>query len=95
MTGRFLLLPVGSIFVRREALSSGPGESSLKLDVVNPFDQSVLAQVAYDADAHVSDKLDAASAAFKRWRRLPLDRRAACVRAGLARLRDHRDGIER
>ncbi len=59
----------------------------MPLTVVNPFDQGVVATLAYDEGSGLEGKVAAAAAAFGRWRRVPLPERIARVQAGLERFR--------
>ena len=54
------------------------------LEVRNPWDGQVVAELALDDDAAVARTLGRAGAAFARWRRVPLEERIAQVRIGLA-----------
>jgi acyl-CoA reductase-like NAD-dependent aldehyde dehydrogenase len=57
------------------------------VQVRNPFDGSLVCEWALDTPPSLAAKLDAAQAAYERWRRLPLDERLRLVQAGLARFR--------
>jgi acyl-CoA reductase-like NAD-dependent aldehyde dehydrogenase len=67
----------------------------MALQVVNPYDQQVVAEVALDDADRLAAKVAAARAAFERWSRLPLEERSRRVRAGLARFRERGDSIAR
>ena len=65
------------------------------LKLINPFDQSLVAEVPTD-DAHaVEVKLAAACGAFAQWKRAPLDERARQVRRGLENLRAESEQLAR
>jgi len=57
------------------------------LQVTNPYDGSIVAELPYDRPEQVNAKLQAASVAQKQWRRLSLQERIPIVQEGLARLR--------
>jgi acyl-CoA reductase-like NAD-dependent aldehyde dehydrogenase len=59
----------------------------MPLKVLNPYDQSVVAEVLYEEWEAVEKKLSAAREAFGVWKRLPVENRAKQVREGLRRFR--------
>lgn len=63
------------------------------LKVVNPFNQKVYVELAYDTDIRVEKKIRAARRAFEQSRRLPLDDRIGAVREGLNYFRSHKQAI--
>jgi len=65
------------------------------LTVVNPFDQSTVAELPLDTDTQIAEKLDCATTAFSAWSRMRLDERAAIIRTGLERLRNNSEQIVR
>ena len=65
------------------------------IEVINPFDQSVVRRLETDSDDRVAEALDNADRAFARWRGIPLDERRAHVRAGLETIRERREAIAR
>lgn len=67
----------------------------MTLTVVNPYDQSTVAELPFDTKTQITEKLDRATTAFSAWRRLSLDQRAAIVQSGLAKLRDNSEQIVR
>ena len=65
----------------------------MPLDVLNPFDQSVVCSLDYDEGAALEAKIAAAHSAAERWRQVPLDERIEQVRQGLERFRAHSERI--
>ena len=65
----------------------------MPLEVVNPFDQTVVCHVDYDEGARLEAKVARAHDAFRRWRQVPLEERIAQVKAGLTRFRAAAEGI--
>lgn len=65
------------------------------LAVINPFDQSVVAEIPYDSPQQIDAKLGAAVAAFERWRNVPLAERIRIVKQGLERMREAGEAIAR
>jgi len=63
------------------------------LQVTNPYDGSIIAEVPYDTPEQIESKLQSASTAWERWRRLSLEERIPIIQAGLAILRDAGDSI--
>jgi acyl-CoA reductase-like NAD-dependent aldehyde dehydrogenase len=63
--------------------------------VINPYNQSVLAQLPLDQGKPLERKLEGARAAYARWHRLPFDERVQRVNEGLAYFRDHAEEIAR
>ena len=59
----------------------------MPLDVVNPFDQTVVCRVDYDEGAGLEAKVARADDACRRWRPGPLDRAVAPVQARPGRAR--------
>ena len=65
----------------------------MPLDVVNPFDRTVVCRVDYDEGAGLEAKVARADDAFRRWREVPLEERIAQVKVGLTRFRAAAAGI--
>ena len=59
----------------------------MPLDVINPYDQTIVARLAYDEGPGLEAKVARAQAAFERWREVPVDDRIREVTAGLERFR--------
>jgi acyl-CoA reductase-like NAD-dependent aldehyde dehydrogenase len=59
----------------------------MHLDVLNPYDQSLVARLDYDEGAVLEAKVATTHAAFRRWREVPLAERIEQVRGALERLR--------
>lgn len=59
----------------------------MPLEVVNPYDQEVVAQFDYHEEAALEAKVAAAQRASEAWREVPLGERIAQVQVGLERLR--------
>jgi len=59
-----------------------------RIEVRSPYDGSVAGSVEMDGPASIDRKLTAASAAFERWRDVPVSERRRIVGAGLSRFRD-------
>ncbi|NOZ40377.1 MAG: aldehyde dehydrogenase family protein [Planctomycetes bacterium] len=72
-----------------------PSSSLPLLTAINPFDQSVVAEVPYDSPEQICAKVQAAAAAFAKWRRLSLDDRIRIVSDGLAKMQAVGDSIAR
>ncbi len=50
------------------------------LKVINPYDQSVYREMAFDGPDEREGKIRLASETFRRWRRVPLLERIAVIR---------------
>ena len=59
----------------------------MPLDVLNPFDQSVVCSLDYDEGAALEAKIATAHSAAEGWRQVPLQQRIEQVRQGLERFR--------
>lgn len=59
----------------------------MALEVLNPYDQSVVATLEYDAGVGLETKVARAHEAFGQWREVPLAERIAQVERGVERLR--------
>ena len=59
----------------------------MSLDVLNPFDQSLVCSLDYDVGPGLEAKIAVAHEAAERWREVPLDERLEQVREGLERFR--------
>jgi acyl-CoA reductase-like NAD-dependent aldehyde dehydrogenase len=57
------------------------------LKVINPYDQSLVCELAQDDRAALERKLAEAARAYEVWHKLPLDRRIKEVKKGLAKFR--------
>ncbi len=67
----------------------------MSLTLIDPATGDVLRQVETDTRSAVDAKLDAARAAQREWRKVPLDQRVAEVRAALQSFRTDREAIAR
>ena len=65
----------------------------MSLDVLNPFDQSLVCSLDYDEGPGLEAKIAAAHEAAERWREVPLDDRLEQVREGLERFRGESERI--
>ena len=65
----------------------------MPLDVLNPFDQSLVCSLDYDEGARLEAKIAAAHSAAEGWRQVPLKERIEQVRQGLERFRASSDRI--
>ena len=65
----------------------------MALRVLNPYDQSVCCELAYDSAAELEEKVRAAAAAAVSWRKVPLAERIEMVRSGLAHFQSDKDTI--
>jgi acyl-CoA reductase-like NAD-dependent aldehyde dehydrogenase len=65
------------------------------LKVINPFDQSVACEVAYESDQSLERKLERARAAFQSWRRVPLAERISRVETALGYFRSQAAQVAR
>ncbi len=63
------------------------------LKVINPYDQSVYREMAFDGPDERESKIRLASETFRRWRRVPLAERIAVIREGLDYFDRHREAI--
>ena len=59
----------------------------MPLDVLNPFDQSLVCSLDYDEGAALEAKIATAHSAAEGWRQVPLQERIEQVRQGLERFR--------
>ena len=55
----------------------------MTLKVTNPYTQKLFAELPFDTNAQVGEKIDRARHAFEEWRRTPLAERIDCVKKGL------------
>ena len=67
----------------------------MALQVVSPYDQRVIREVALDDARRLAEKVARARRAFESWSRLPLEERVRRVRAGLDRFRGIADDVAR
>src|SRR5437762_1456190 len=67
----------------------------MKLRVINPYDQSLVAELPYDSGKRLESKVAAAQDAFERWRRVPLEERVHRVQEGMAYFRKNAEAIAR
>ena len=65
----------------------------MALEVLNPYDQTVVATLDHDEGAVLEAKVAGARGAFERWRAVPLEKRIAQVERGLERLRSASDRL--
>jgi len=54
------------------------------LQVINPYNQEIFAEMAYDDNVSVATKIKAARTALPMWRRMPLAERMSYIKEGLA-----------
>ncbi|MEC9475474.1 MAG: aldehyde dehydrogenase family protein [Planctomycetota bacterium] len=59
----------------------------MSLNVINPFDGSLVCSLDYDSDSDVQSKVDAAHQAQISWRQIPIDQRISIVEEGLSQFR--------
>ncbi|MGN6829851.1 NAD-dependent succinate-semialdehyde dehydrogenase [Paucibacter sp. M5-1] len=69
--------------------------SAARLPVVNPADQSLIAEVPDSAAADAQASVDAAHAAFPAWRATPAKARAQILKRWLALILEHQDDLGR
>ena len=60
----------------------------MPLDVINPYDQSLLCRVEFDEGDRLETKLASAHAAYNHWQQVPIENRIASVQVGLSRFRE-------
>ncbi len=65
----------------------------MSLRVINPYDQSIVCERAYESAAMVEEKIQAARKAFDKWRMVPLPERIDKIRSGLSYFKSHQDAI--
>ncbi len=65
----------------------------MQLEVINPYDQEVYAELPFETETQIDAKLQNARQAFETWRQIPLDDRIAGIRKGLGYFDDHQDQI--
>ena len=68
-------------------------ESSQWLDVVNPANQEVLAQVPMATENEVSEAIASAKEAFQTWKEVPVSERARIMMRYAQLLKDHHDEL--
>jgi glyceraldehyde-3-phosphate dehydrogenase (NADP+) len=76
-------------------LAGEPGRSGTPLDVINPYDKSVIGRTWLAGDAEFDRAADAAVAAAAAMRAMPAYQRAAILEAASAELKRRRDEIAR
>ena len=59
----------------------------MPLDVINPYDQTIVSRLAYDESQGLEAKVGRAQNAFERWRAVPLEARVEQITVGLERFR--------
>lgn len=69
------------------------GASSEVIEVQNPATEDVLGSVLNGAEEDVRAAVDAASNAFKEWRRTPANTRAEMLHEAAAKIREHRSAL--
>jgi acyl-CoA reductase-like NAD-dependent aldehyde dehydrogenase len=67
----------------------------VSIPIVNPFDQSTIAEIEADDSASIEAKLEAATAALPSWQARSVEERAAAIGAVLDRFREQREEIAR
>ncbi len=67
----------------------------MKLSVINPFNQSVIAELDYDSDANIQTKLTTAQKAFHKWRKIPLTDRIQIIQPAIEKLKSQKEKIAR
>ncbi len=67
----------------------------MNLSVINPFNQEVFAEIAYDEDQRLDGKITAARRAGDKWSRLSLDERTEYVKVGLDYFHENKAAIAR
>ncbi|MFI5304596.1 MAG: aldehyde dehydrogenase family protein [Nitrospiria bacterium] len=65
------------------------------LKVINPYDQGVVIELPWEADASLKDKIGRAYRAWEKWRLVPLEERIRQVNIGLEKFRVQSDQIAR
>jgi len=78
------------LFINGKSVTSA---STQQLDVFNPADNTVIAQVPNATAGEVNQAVAAAAAAFKQWRQVPVVERARVMMAYQALLKSHQDEI--
>ncbi len=68
-------------------------ETSQWLDVVNPANQEVLAQVPMATEAEVTEAIASAKEAFQTWKEVPVSERARIMMRYAQLLKDHHDEL--
>ena len=68
---------------------------SASLDVINPYDQSLVCRVEFDEGDRLETKLASAHAAYSHWHQVPIEDRLANVQIGLSRFREKSKSIAR
>ncbi len=67
----------------------------MPLQVINPYDQSIVCTLPYDRGEKLNHKVANAEAAFQQWRLVPIDQRIRHVKKGLAYFKTHASKIAR
>lgn len=67
----------------------------INLPVVNPYDQTIVRELAYHTGAERDEKVAATKRAFEIWRRVPLEERIVQIRKGLEYFLINADAIAR
>ena len=70
-------------------------KKSMHLEVINPFDQKVIAELPFDRGKTLENKIAGARAAYEHWRRLSVEDRARRVEQGLKYFQEHAEEIAR
>lgn len=65
----------------------------MNLKVTSPYTQQTIAELPFDSDAEIDQKLDQAQSAFQSWKKLTLEERSRIVRAGLENLKANESEI--
>lgn len=71
------------------------GNHIVNLSVINPYNQQNVADIPFETEAQISEKLGRTTTAFGIWSGLPLEERVHHIRVGLDRLRSQADRIIR
>lgn len=65
----------------------------MRLKVINPYDQKVIAELPFDRGETLEAEVSGAHAAYGQWHRLALEERTRRVEQGLCYFRNHADEI--
>jgi acyl-CoA reductase-like NAD-dependent aldehyde dehydrogenase len=67
----------------------------MTLDLINPFDGSLVCSLEYDSASDVEDKLQTAHQCQQNWRRVPIEQRKSIIEQGLERFRERSEETAR
>lgn len=65
----------------------------MALQVINPYNQDVYTELAFDDESQIDEKTELARNAFEAWRQTPLEERIDAISRGLEYFRAHKDRI--